>query len=88
MIPDYDILTAGFPCQSYSEAGNLQGLESGNGRLFFEIMRIVKKTKPRALFLENVSNLLKVEDGQNWDCIKSHIQDAGYSVHWKVINAA
>jgi DNA (cytosine-5)-methyltransferase 1 len=36
---------------------------------------------------ENVSNLLEVDDGQDWECIKSHIEDAGYTVHWKVINA-
>lgn len=68
-VPDHDLLTGGFPCQSYSEAGQERGLLDETGRLFFEIMRIVKFKKPKAILLENVPNLLLVDDGEPWKMI-------------------
>ena len=87
LIPDHEILTAGFPCQSFSQAGQQKGLSDGNGRLFFEIIRVAKAHRPKALLLENVSNLLTLDGGQHWECIKAHLGDAGYFVHHKIINA-
>lgn len=65
-IPQYDILTAGFPCQSYSIAGQMRGLFDETGRLFFEMLRIIKHHQPAVLLLENVPNLLEIEEGETW----------------------
>jgi len=51
------------------------------------MLRIIKHHNPKVLFLENVPNLLEVDNGNHWNCIKSHIEDSGYVVHYKVINA-
>lgn len=56
-IPNFDILTAGFPCQSFSVCGNKKGFSDERGNLFFEIMRIADVKKPKIIFLENVANL-------------------------------
>jgi len=57
-IPDFDLLCAGFPCQSFSIAGKRRGFEDTRGTLFFEICRIIRIKKPQYLFLENVKGLL------------------------------
>lgn len=72
-IPEFDILTGGFPCQSYSIAGHKRGLFDETGRLFFEMLRIIKHHHPKVLFLENVPNLLEVDNGNHWECIRAHI---------------
>lgn len=60
-IPAHDILTAGFPCQSFSSAGNEEGLEGDRGILFFEVTRVLRGCRPRAFILENVPNMLRLE---------------------------
>ena len=57
-IPDFDIMVGGFPCQAFSLAGKLLGFEDERGNLFFELERIIKEKKPKAVFLENVKNLI------------------------------
>ena len=81
------MLTGGFPCQSWSIAGDKQGLFDETGRLFFEIIRLIKHCKPKALFLENVPNLLYLDNGDNWNLLVQHLEDAGYFVHYKIISA-
>jgi DNA (cytosine-5)-methyltransferase 1 len=69
-IPDHDILTAGFPCQPFSKAGEQLGFEcTDQGRLFFNVARILKKKKPKYFILENVPNLLRHDDGKTWQKI-------------------
>ena len=58
LVPNYDILCAGFPCQAFSQAGKHQGLDDKRGVLFLEIIRFAKYHKPKILALENVSALL------------------------------
>ena len=58
-IPNFDILLAGFPCQSFSSAGNRKGFLDTRGTLFFEIERILKSKKPKGFILENVEGLIK-----------------------------
>jgi DNA (cytosine-5)-methyltransferase 1 len=79
-IPEADIITAGFPCQPFSLAGNRRGLNDPRGRLFSEITRIATemKKKPRVLFLENVSNLLTHDNGETYDFVKKTLNGAGY----------
>lgn len=86
-IPKFDILTAGFPCQAFSSVGLLQGFDDPRGNLFFEVIRVVKDVKPRVVFLENVANLLKHDDGNTFKVIKSMLEELGYTVLFQVMNA-
>lgn len=86
-IPKFDILTAGFPCQTFSSVGLLQGFDDPRGNLFFEIIRVAKDIKPRVVFLENVANLLKHDDGTTFKVIKSMLKELGYTVLFQVMNA-
>ena len=86
-IPDFHILTAGFPCQTFSSVGLQQGFKDPRGTLFFEIIRIVKSKKPRVVFLENVANLLKHDEGETFLTIKGSLEKCGYHVVFKIMNA-
>ncbi|MGP1434681.1 MAG: DNA (cytosine-5-)-methyltransferase [Catonella sp.] len=86
-IPQFDILTAGFPCQAFSSVGLLQGFDDPRGNLFFEVIRVVKDIKPRVVFLENVANLLKHDDGNTFKVIKGLLEELGYTVLFQIMNA-
>ena len=63
-MPDFDILCAGFPCQSFSNAGKKQAFEDKvRGTLFFDIIRLAKEKQPKFMFLENVKHIKKVDEG-------------------------
>ena len=79
-LPDFDILTAGFPCQAFSNGGKKKCFEDSRGLLFDEIIRIAKEKKPKFMFLENVKHILKVSDGEVIDYIKSKIDAIGYNL--------
>jgi DNA (cytosine-5)-methyltransferase 1 len=85
-VPDHDILTGGFPCQAFSIAGNMRGFADTRGTLFFEVERIIKEKKPRAVFLENVKNLTTHDQGRTFKTIISSLENLGYFVHFKVLN--
>ena len=95
-IPDHDLLVGGFPCQDYSVAttsNNSKGLIGKKGVLWWSIHRILKekKHKPKYLFLENVDRLLKSpskQRGRDFAVMLKSLNDLGYSVEWRVINAA
>jgi len=96
-LPDFDMLTGGFPCQPFSGAGvskrNSMGLPHGfedkeKGNLFFDILRVVKAKRPSVVFLENVRNLLSHDKGNTWAVISKALQSAGYYVYVAVIDAA
>lgn len=63
-IGSYDVLMAGFPCQAFSSVGKRAGFSDTRGTVFFGIERIIKETRPKALFLENVQNLLSHDKGK------------------------
>lgn len=70
-VPDHDLLTAGFPCQPFSKAGDQLGFEcTEQGNLFFNVAAILKKKKPTFFILENVPNLLKHDEGRTWEEIR------------------
>ena len=76
-----DVLHAGFPCQSFSIAGNRKGFNDPRGQLFFEIIRLINefgKEKPKVLVLENSPNILSGEGGDWMDIILFQLQKSGY----------
>ena len=83
-----DILTAGFPCQPFSQAGHGKGFEDERGELFFDVVRLLKELKPKAYFLENVRTLATHDKGNTFAVIKKEIKEAGYSFIPFVLNAA
>ncbi|MBR1921751.1 MAG: DNA (cytosine-5-)-methyltransferase [Kiritimatiellae bacterium] len=87
-IPDFDVLLAGFPCQPFSIIGDKEGFDhETQGSLFFSIEKILRTKKPKAFMLENVRNLTAHDKGRTFKVILSHLRDAGYDVHYKVLNA-
>lgn len=87
-IPAHDILCAGFPCQAFSISGKQKGFDDVRGTLFFDIVRIVKHHTPKLIFLENVKNLAKHDDGNTLSVILSHLDELGYVVYHQVLNAS
>ncbi len=96
VLPDFDILAAGFPCQPFSIAGVSKYLSLNiphgfahetKGTLFYEILRILKEKKPAAFFLENVKNLERHDKGRTFKVISESLMNEGYSFHYRVINA-
>ncbi len=96
-IPDHDLLVGGFPCQDYSVASllkNSKGLIGKKGVLWWHIERILREKveeKPKYLILENVDRLLNSpvnQKGRDFAIILKSLEDLGYAVEWRVINAA
>lgn len=93
-IPDCDVLTAGFPCQPFSNAGNRKGVHDSRGMLYKECLRIIGKKMPKVIVFENVKGLLSTKyiDGRNLaEVIEedlSTMNEIGYSVVHKLVNAA
>lgn len=89
-----DMIVGGFPCQDYSVARskkNEQGIEGQKGVLFWEIVRATRIIRPRFLILENVDRLLKApskQRGRDFAIMLTAFNNLGYSVEWRVINAA
>ena len=97
-VPDHDILVGGFPCQPFSIAGVSKHNALGNahgfanktqGTLFFDVARIIAEKRPSAFLLENVKNLTTHDKKRTWTTILETLtNELGYSVFWKVIDAA
>lgn len=87
-LPDFDLLTGGFPCQDVSLAGN-RDLSKGRTNLYLEILRIVESKKPKYILLENVKGLEMMEDeGRKLSYkIKNDLHKLGYGVCMKVLNS-
>jgi len=93
-IPDCDIITAGFPCQPFSNAGNRRGVHDSRGTLYLDCLRIIKEKTPAVVLFENVRGLLssKYADGRNLiDVIvedMESIDEIGYNVVYGLFNAS
>ncbi|WP_340641709.1 DNA cytosine methyltransferase [Lactococcus lactis] len=83
---DTDLIVGGFPCQAFSVAGYRKGFDDERGDLFFELYRIILKHKPRAIFIENVKNLVTHDHGNTFRVIREALTLAGYYIKWKVLN--
>lgn len=88
-IPPYDVLLAGFPCQTFSIAGQRQGFkDETRGTIFFYIADILEKTNPSAFLLENVEGLVRHDRGRTLRTILNVLRDQlGYKVDYKLLNA-
>lgn len=87
-IPDCDGIIGGPPCQSWSEAGSRRGIDDKRGQLFFDFIRILEAKKPSFFLAENVSGMLAPRHKDALDNIKNTFLEAGYDLHFKLLNAA
>lgn len=77
-LPNFDVLTWGFPCQSFSMMWKKKGFSDIRWNVFFNILKIVKEKNPKFILLENVKNLITHENGETFKVIKDEIQNLGY----------
>jgi DNA (cytosine-5)-methyltransferase 1 len=96
-IPDHDVLCAGFPCQPFSLAGisarNSLNTAHGfacetQGTLFFDVIRIINAKRPKIVFLENVKNIVRHDDGKTFAIIRNTIESLGYSFSHQIIDSS
>lgn len=87
-LQNIDILTAGFPCQPFSQAGHGRGFDDVRGKLFFEVPKLLRRLQPKAYFLENVRSLSTHNKGKSFNVIKKEIFKTGYSFIPFILNAA
>lgn len=86
-VPECDGIIGGPPCQSWSEGGARRGINDKRGQLFFDFIRILKAKKPSFFLAENVSGMLAERHFSAVDQIKKTFEDAGYELHFKLLNA-
>lgn len=86
-MPDFDLLCAGFPCQSFSMAGKRGGFHDPRGTLFYEIARVAESKKPAYLLLENVPGLLSHGKGHTFAAILNTLCELGYGLEWQILNS-
>ena len=85
---DFDILCGGFPCQPFSYAGRNEGFkDQTRGTLFFDVLEIIEKHRPKMFFLENVKGLVSHNKGETLNTILNSLDHLGYDIHWKVLNS-
>ena len=90
-IPECDVLTAGFPCQPFSNAGNRKGVYDSRGNLYLECLRIIENKHPKVVVFENVKGLLssKHQNGKKLiEVIKEDLEQLGYIVKYDLVNAS
>lgn len=86
-LPDCDGVIGGPPCQSWSEAGKLRGINDKRGQLFYEYIRVLKEKQPKFFLAENVSGMFSVKHKEALTGIKAMFQECGYDLHVKMLNA-
>lgn len=90
-IPEHDMLVGGFPCQSFSISAQNPprlGYKDDRGKLFFEMVKILKEKQPRFFVAENVKGLLSANKGKAFPMIINEFENAGYYVTYKLLNAS
>ena len=87
-LPDFDLVTGGFPCQTFSMMGKQAGFNEDRGQMFFHILDILSARMPRYVLLENVKNLKTHDRGRTFARIKSELETLGYNVFTDIFNTA
>ena len=86
-LPEFDIMIAGFPCQTFSIAGNREGFEDNRGLIIYSLIKIMKTKNVKYFLLENVKGLLNHDKGKTLRIIKNELEKAGYNLYTKVLNS-
>ncbi len=86
-IPECVGIIGGPPCQSWSEAGAMRGINDSRGKLFFDYIRIIKEKKPLFFLAENVSGILHERNKEAFNAILTGFKDLGYRVKYQLLNA-
>lgn len=81
-----DVIVGGFPCQAFSIAGYRKGFDDDRGDLFFELLRMIRAKKPKAIFIENVKNMVGHDHGNTFKVIREALTENNYFIKWKVLN--
>ncbi len=90
-LPDFDILTGGFPCQSFSiiaQNPKRLGIKDDRGKLFFEMCRILKEKQPICFIAENVKGLISANNSETFPLILDEFKKCGYDVEYDILNSA
>jgi len=87
-LPNFDILCSGFPCQPFSIAGKLKGLNDKRGNIILKIIDICKVKQPKAVFLENVANLISHDKGETFKIIIREFNKLGYQINYEVLDSS
>jgi DNA (cytosine-5)-methyltransferase 1 len=87
-IPKHDILTAGFPCQPFSIAGNKLGFDDERSNVFWKLIKIIKHHKPKIVIFENVKNLKTHDNGNTFKIIEQEITKLKYYYKYKILNTS
>lgn len=86
-LPRYELLSGGFPCQTFSMMGSQEGFEEERGQMFFRIMDMINASHPRYILLENVKNLMRHDGGNTISVIRGELENAGYIVKMDIFNS-
>lgn len=86
-LEDFDLMVAGFPCQTFSIIGPRSGLEDNRGMIIYELVKILKEKKVKAFVMENVKGLVNHDGGRTLQIISELLSDAGYDFDYKVLNS-
>lgn len=87
LIPDCDIVAAGFPCQPFSVCGKQKGFNDERGNLFFEVGKVIDAKQPKIVFLENVANLTEHDKGKTFNVIHNELAGRGYYIRYIIADA-
>ncbi len=91
-VEDIDFIIGGPPCQTFSAAGaraaGVNGIDDDRGNLFKQYVRILQKLKPRGFLFENVYRIVGAQGGKPWKLIQEAFSEAGYKLHWRILDAA
>lgn len=86
-LPTYDMLIAGFPCQTFSVIGRKEGFSDDRGQIIFHLVRILEESKPKCFLFENVKGLVTHDKGNTLKIIINELNNAGYDVVYKVLTS-
>lgn len=86
-LPDFDMMIAGFPCQTFSIVGKRAGFEDNRGMVIYSLIEILKQKKVKYFLLENVKGLVNHDKGRTFRIIQEELEKAGYAIYSQVLNS-